>query len=40
MKHLIESLEKGVIHKYGFENPITINTFRFTEILRKLTKNF
>ena len=35
---MINKIENAVIRKYGFENKITILTFRFTEILRRLAK--
>lgn len=36
MEKLIHKLEKKACHKWGFENPHTIRTFRFTEKLRKI----
>jgi len=33
---MIKRLEDKVIHKYGFEHPLTIAVFRITEILRKI----
>ena len=35
---MINRIEDAIIHRYGFENRITITVFRVTEILRKFKK--
>ena len=40
MLKFICDLENNAIRKYGFEHPRTIRTFKFTEILRKISKNY
>jgi len=35
---MLQRIENKVIEKYGFENKITIFTFKVTEILRRVTK--
>lgn len=40
MLKFICDLENKTIHKYGFEHPHTVRIFKFTEILRKISKNY